>query len=220
MSKILLTDLQYLPSLAFWQTLAGYDTVCLEQSENYVKGSPRNRCAIASSNGLLRLSVPLQQGKNQQQGIRDVRIANETAWQRQHWRSINSAYGSAPFWTHYDAHFQPFYTKKYDFLWDFNHDLFILTLKLLKLKPEIIYTQTYEKASTESEKYDDIRYNKKYENPEILLTTQPYPQIFSAKYGFIPDLSIIDGLFCMGISSLQFCSTNAAMSSTIEHHNE
>jgi hypothetical protein len=206
--SILLTDLQYLPSLAFWQTLSRYDTVCLEQCENYVKGSPRNRCAIASSNGLLRLSVPLQQGKNQQQGIREVRIANETAWQRQHWRSLTSAYGSAPFWAHYEAHFQPFYTKKYDFLWDFNHDLFLLTLKLLKLKPEIIYTETYQKT-TENEInkdiYDDIRSNKKNQNgilleKPLLATPKPYPQVFSTKYGFLPDLSIIDGLFCAGFT--------------------
>jgi WbqC-like protein family len=191
----LLTDLQYLPNITFWQQLAQHETVCLEQCENYIKGSPRNRCTIASSNGALLLSVPLQQGKNQQQGIREVLIANETAWQRQHWRSITSAYGSAPFWEHYAPYFEPFYTKKYDFLWDFNYDLFVLSLKLLKLETKIVLSETYEKTP-DATIYTDIRHAKKATDTTIIIKT--YPQVFAAKHGFLPNMSVLDGLFCVG----------------------
>ena len=34
--------------------------------------------------------------------------------------------------------------------------------------------------------------------PQNLIKNPSYPQVFSAKYGFIPDLSLIDALFCMG----------------------
>ena len=183
-----------MPDIAFFRQLAQHETLCLEACESYVKGSPRNRCTIATSNGALLLSVPLQQGKNQQQGIRSVLIANETAWQRQHWRTIVSAYGSAPFWQHYAPHFEPFYQKKYEFLWDFNYDLLVLVIKLLKIKTNIILSETYEK-SPDTTIYTDIRHSKKTKNT---LVATPYPQVFSAKHGFLENMSVLDGLFCVG----------------------
>jgi hypothetical protein len=200
--NILLTDLQYLPSVVFWDKAAQHTAICLEQHENYAKGTARNRCHIASANGVLRLSIPLLQGKNEQQNIKDVRIANDIAWQRQHWRSIASAYGSAPFWAHYEDKFAPFYHKKYDFLWDFNYDLFQTTHRLLKCKNAIITTDSYQKEvaapheNALENSYEDIRHDKK---KTIEIADSPYyPQVFLDKNGFLPNLSIIDRLFCMG----------------------
>jgi WbqC-like protein family len=206
LSKILLSELQYLPPISFWKAVATHETVCLEQCEHYVKGSNRNKCAIASSNGLLRLSIPLQQGKNQQQNIKEVRIANDIAWQRQHWRSLSSAYGSAPFWAHYEGHLQPFYDKKYDLLWDFNHDLFVKIHQLLKLKTNITASETYQKDVIDTEITDIRQQRHAVVSDNILHTTPPlpYPQVFADKHGFLPNLSVIDALFCLGNRVLDF----------------
>ena len=119
----ILLETQYLPSIQYCSKFCSADPVVIEQHENYRKGTYRNRSHIASANGLLRLTIPLQKGKNQQQNIRTVRIAYNQPWQAQHWTSIQSAYGNSPFFEFYADELQPFFKKKETFLWDWNFQL-------------------------------------------------------------------------------------------------
>ncbi|NJL75083.1 MAG: WbqC family protein [Saprospiraceae bacterium] len=87
----------YFPCIQYFTKLMIADIAYIEQHEHYVKGSYRNRCHIAGANSMLRLSVPLQKGKNQQMPIKEVRIAYDEPWQNQHWMTLQSAYRKAPF---------------------------------------------------------------------------------------------------------------------------
>ncbi|NJN78366.1 MAG: WbqC family protein [Saprospiraceae bacterium] len=106
-----LIESQYFPPLAYFSVLLKHEKVWIEQFENYQKGSYRNRCHIATANGLLRLSIPLEKGKNNQTCIKEVKIHNDTNWQIQHWRAIKSAYGNAPYFEYYADELLPFLKK-------------------------------------------------------------------------------------------------------------
>lgn len=196
-------ELQYLPPIQYFTKLCGHD-ILLEQQENYRKGTYRNRCYIASANGVLRLSIPLQKGKNQQQPIQSVRIAYNQPWQAQHWTSIRSAYGNAPFFEYYADELQPFFKKRYEFLWDWNLDLLQTIIELIGLETHVQYTPQYHSTPPAGwlDYRNKIHPNPKHSQPDIHFTPYPYGQIFEEKHGFLPNLSILDVLFCCGPEAL------------------
>lgn len=176
----------------------GQPEVFLEQHEHYRKGSFRNRYHIAAANGVQRLTVPLRKGKNQQQPIREVRIAYDEPWPSQHWSAIRSAYGNSPFFEHYEGRFEPFFRqKKYEWLWDWNFDLLQTVCACLKIETRFLLTETYLASPVDQL---DCR-NWVVPKPEGV--SRPYklpryPQVFEDKHGFLENLSVLDLLFCGG----------------------
>ena len=103
--KAILLELQYLPPIQYFTKFFQHENVVIEQYEHYIKRSYRNRCHIATSHGIQRLSIPLKKGKNEQQSIRKVQIAYGESWQKNHWSAILAAYSNAPFFEHYEEYF-------------------------------------------------------------------------------------------------------------------
>ncbi|MFN7120128.1 MAG: WbqC family protein [Saprospiraceae bacterium] len=196
----ILLEVQYLPPVQYFSKLLHYHTIYIEAHEHYAKGSYRNRCHIAGANGLLRLSIPLEKGKNEQQSIREVRIAYEEPWQHWHWEGIQSAYGKSPFFEHYADAIAPFYEQRYTYLFDWNWDLLQTMTQLLGIRPDLQLTTRYEK--TPGTDVLDFRTaispkaHRQQDDPHF----QPirYEQVFIEKHGFLPNLSILDLLFCTG----------------------
>jgi len=184
----------YLPPVSYYAALVKADKVFLEYHENYTKQSYRNRCHIAAANGLMALSIPVEKQGKEKILTRDIRISEHGDWQTQHWRSISSAYNSSPFFEYYQDDFQPFYEKKWDFLWDYNLELLNLTFKLLDISPEINFTSEF---LTNLDNGTDLR-DKIHPKKKCLFENEKYFQVFENKFSFIPDLSIIDLLFNMG----------------------
>ncbi|MBL7828793.1 MAG: WbqC family protein [Saprospiraceae bacterium] len=174
----------YLPPVSWCFNFWNASAVELEACEHYQKGSWRNRCQIAGPNGPQLLSIPLVKGKHNQLPIREVRIAYDEPWQRQHWRSIKTAYGNAPFFEHYTEELQPFYEKRFDFLFDFNLELMEwLLIKKMNWQGKIQFTKEFEHSI-----------------PLAVAPSIRYPQVFEEKNGFLPDLSVLDLLMCAGKS--------------------
>lgn len=205
MSAVLI-DLQYLPCLEYGFVMFQHEKICLEAMEHYQKGSYRNRCCIATSQGVLALSVPLQRGKHEQQPIQSVRIANETAWQRLHWRSLSAGYANAPFWAHYAPQLEKFYLKKYEFLWDFNLDVWQQMATWLKFPTDnLTFTHDWlSKTEATEGGLCDMRgvISPKNRQTNNQFLGKPYAQVFSEKHGFLPNLSMVDMLFCCGAKYL------------------
>jgi hypothetical protein len=195
-----LLSLAYLPPVAWCSVAWQADQVALEACDHYQKGSLRNRCYIAGPNGIQRLSIPLVKGKNQQTPIRDVRISYDEAWQRLHWRSIRTAYGNAPFFEHYADQLSRFYEKPYSFLFDYNLDFleFILQEKL-GWKGRFTLTGEYRTPGDPQEE-TDFRNAFAADGNDHPSWFEPrrYAQVFMEKSGFIPNLSVLDLLFCCG----------------------
>jgi hypothetical protein len=154
--------------------------------------------------GLLRLSLPLAGGKNQQQPIRDVKLKYDEPWQSQHWTAIKSAYGKSPFYEHYEHRFLSIFQKKYEYLWDWNWDLLQVILDIISLEKNIDLTAEFEKEPSndildfrnkispkENKQFDDGDFNQ-----------AKYVQVFEAENGFLPNLSILDLIFCAGPESI------------------
>lgn len=195
--KSLLIETQYLAPIATFQALKSCDgNLTLESCENYQKRSFRNRCDIATANGVLSLTIPLQSGKNAQLNIKAVRIANVERWQTQHWQAIKSAYGRAPFFEYYADYFHPFFEQRQDFLFDFNYALMEKIRQLLKIGGITTTTTDYLAQYSATEILD-----KRNQITKRLLEDShfaKYPQLFEDKHGFISNLSILDLLCCMG----------------------
>lgn len=197
---MLLLETQYLPSVAWCAAVWREQVVALDAAEHYQKGSLRNRCHIAGPNGPHRLSIPLVKGKHQQTSIREVRISYLEPWQRQHWRSIQAAYGNAPYFEHYAEEIRPFYERKFEFLFDYNLEFQTLILKKkLGWKGEFTFQDQYFPVGTWSAE-SDLR-NQIGGDPNDFpewFTPQRYPQVFEERTGFLPNLSVLDLLFCCG----------------------
>lgn len=206
----ILIELQYLPPVQFFSKFLLHEVVRIEQYEHYQKRSYRNRCHIAGPNGRLRLSIPLASGKNEQQPITEVNIAHHPvraerkmggeAWQRQHWHSIRTAYGNAPFFEFYADTLKPFFQRSYDFLFDFNRELLLKLLEIIDLPAQLEWSESFEPIPPPGvlDFRDAIRPKKREAMPDPHFQPAPYRQVFEEKNGFLPNLSILDLLFCSG----------------------
>lgn len=196
----ILLELQYLPGIQYMSKFLQYESVWIEQHENYLKGSYRNRAYLAGPNGVLRLSIPLRKGKNEQQNIREVEIAYDEPWLSQHWSGIQSAYGNAPYFLYYADAFQPLYEQQENSLFDFNLKLLKLIIELLGIAPNYQFTHSFQ-ATTDPHKLDfrnGIFPKKHRQKKDLHFQPAHYRQVFEEKNGFLPNLSILDLLFCAG----------------------
>lgn len=199
-NKVLLTT-AYLGPIQYYSKLAHYSKIFIEAHENFVKQSYRNRCNIYGANGVLALSIPVKKEKPKTK-MKDLMIDYDTNWRKQHWKSIESAYRSSPFFEFYEDDFVPFYEKKYKYLLEFNHEIQQVILEHLELEPNIIFTKDYlEKEEIEMVDYrEKIHPKKKISDNQFII--KEYTQVFQEKHGFIANLSIIDLLFNEGPNAI------------------
>jgi hypothetical protein len=195
-----LIDLHYLPCIQFFSTIHHFDEVVLESHEHYVKQSYRNRCYLLGANKVESLIVPILDG-NKKILVKDIQIDYQQRWADIHWRTIRAAYGKAPFFEFFGDYFQQVLQKKPQFLWDLNFEILTICLKLLQVNKTISLTENYEKES-ENTVFDarGLINPKKASEMSTYYHPVPYQQNFGNE--FVPDLSIIDLLFCRGNQSL------------------
>lgn len=193
-------SIAYLGPIEYYAILANSSPVLLEQHESYVKQSYRNRCTIATANGKMDLSIPIEKYEKGKTTIKDVRIAYHGKWNEQHWKAIESAYNSSPFFEYYEDELREFFDKKWTFLWDFNHAIQQKMIELIDIQPIIQLTNEFSKEYPET--INDVRMRIHPKNEMINKNIIPYYQVFQNKLGFIPNLSILDLLMNMGNESI------------------
>lgn len=179
----------------------------VEACENYLKQTWRNRCVIGTANGPMTLSLPVE-GILGKSTIRDVRLSDHGNWQHLHWNSIESAYNSSPFFEYYADDLKPFFEKKHNFLFDFNEEIREKMCELLEIRTSSQLTTTYLPEAETLDGLVDFRNNihpkKKPEIVDPLFKPEPYYQVFDRKFGFQPNLSIMDLLFNMGPEAILY----------------
>lgn len=191
----------YLPPIAYFNKIIQHkQNIIFECHEHFPKQTYRNRAAIHSPNGKLDLIVPVTRGSKQHTSMKDVKISYDFDWQRLHWQTLQTSYRRSAYFEYYEDHFVAFYEKKWDFLLDYNEQIFGLLLQLLRLNIPYSFTEAYEKTYPELEDYRSSIHPKM----ESGLTHKPYFQLFEDRNGFLPNLSIVDLLFNQGPQSLSF----------------
>ena len=197
MSTILI-ETQYFPPIATFAEMHKVDEVYIEAFENYQKRSYRNRAHIAGPNGFLRLSIPLKKGKNEKQLITDVAIVDEV-WRNEHVQSIRSAYSNAPFFIYYADGIFDLILSKEKSLFQFNWNITKHLLSILSINTSLLQTEDYLKEVEQTDFRNKISPREKNQIP---YKAPIYEQVFEEKYPFIPNLSILDLLFCKGPESV------------------
>lgn len=198
----ILLSTAYFAPIRYFSKLAVYPEVYLEQHENFIKQTYRNRTVILGANGPIPLIVPVEKGRGKKILIKDLRIAYDEEWQRNQWRTIFSAYNSSPFFEYYADDIEPFFRKKYEFLFDFNLKITETLIELLELETTIELTDDFEQVPENCLNFrEQISPKTHLIEPDPQFLPQPYTQVFSEKFGFIPDLSILDLLFNEGPSA-------------------
>lgn len=190
-----LSEIQYFPSVIFYKNSYRCSNIIFDQYEAYQKMSFRNRCIIAGANGAIHLSVPLENGRNQKKMMKDVRISDAGKWQHDHWKSIVSCYNKSPWFEFYKDELHPLYEKRFEFLIDWDLTCFEWSIQKLGLPVELSLTEklTLLPADDVLDFRNQILPKNYKDFPAI-----PYHQVFDSRIGFIPNLSILDLLFCEG----------------------
>lgn len=203
---ILIVDLQYFAPVTLYSGLYKSTNIVFEQCDSYQKMSFRNRCQIVGAEGLINLSVPLVNGRDQKSLMKDVRISDLQPWQARHWKTIVSCYSRSPWFEFYRDDLEALYKKPFDFLIDWNLACFTWTLREMKIPAPVSMTQVYRKDYDPAE-WMDWRGRLLPRNKEgigsassggVALVPISYRQVFEERVGFFPNLSILDLLFCEG----------------------
>ena len=198
----------YLAPIQYFTKLVSYQQVYIEYCESYLKQSYRNRAVILAANGSLQLSIPVADGPRAKGPIKDLKLSYDQPWQLMHWRGISSAYNSSPFFEYYADDLAPFFhNKKWKYLFDFNLEIQNAILKAVNVDVTIKTTLDYYPQGEAPERIDDFRYTihpkqqKQEADPHFLPI--PYTQVFNEKWGFVPNLSILDLLFSEGPETIR-----------------
>ncbi len=193
---MILYDNQYFANINYYKSLFNTKNIVLPTNLMYQKGWFNNKCSIVGANGIINLSVPLLGGRDQKTKLKDVKIAYHQNWQLQHLRAIASCYGNAPYFNHYYPFFQKLYSTQFESLFEINIYVLENVVKFLKSDIKVSVSDT-------PIQHHEIIFTKKNiaENPLTQIKTIKYPQVFEDRLGFVPNLSIIDLLMCMGPQS-------------------
>ena len=176
-----LLAISYFSPIYFYKQLTNCPVVYIENDENYLKQTYRNRCEIYAANGKLSLSIPVQKLSNQKTNIRDIKISYEINWQKQHLKSIESAYSSSPFYEFYMDDFLDFFIKNTEFLFDLNLKIIETVNKILNISPIIRFSDNF--VFDTNNHFQDFRNlispkNESY-NASTSINFDEYKQVFS-----------------------------------------
>lgn len=189
----------YFPSISNLVAMAQTDKVVFEIDDNFQKQTNRNRAYIYSPNGLQLLNIPVKHAGAKHQKTRDIKIENDFDWQKQHFKSLEAAYRSSPFFEYFEDDFIPIFKKKHTFLLDLNFESIELVFKCLRLSVNTKKTTEYFKTVENTTDCRWLADGKKDKN-----FFEPYTQVFQEKSGFLNNLSVIDLIFNDGRFALDY----------------
>jgi len=179
----------YFGNVEYFKSLCVHQDCCIETKEHFIKQTIRSRCSILAANGAMVLSVPVNKTQGSKTPIEKVLLAVDNSWKLEHWRSIKSAYASAPFFDYYAYDIESILFNDFDSLIELNTAITKGVISWLNLPVKITFTAEYM-----ADYYDDFRTHAFDSNVAI----PKYIQVFPIENSCHSGLSILDLLFCEG----------------------
>lgn len=200
-------DYQYFGNINYYFELINANHYEFDEYDDYQKMSFRNRCRVLGANGPIDLSIPVVGGRELKSPMNEVKICYREDWMGRHFKTLVSCYNRSPWFENYRTWFEELYSNKLEYMveWDkICHELILRLIQLNDKKNYNVSGDMKESNFLEKENKVDLR-NKflpKQPNP-FSISIKPYPQVFSDRYGFVPDLSILDLVFCEGPNAIE-----------------
>ena len=188
----------YFPNIEYLQKIVRFSKLHIENHEFYQRHSYRNKTKILGSNGTIFLTVPIRKNKSKTI-INQTQIADQN-WQKKHLKSIQSAYGSSPFFIYYYSEIEQIINQKHNYLIDLNNLILEYINNTLNLNLTIYPTQEYKHTAQYRDR--DFRFDNLKSNTTSKIV--PYQQVIFKnnhkikKIDFYPNLSFLDLLFNLG----------------------
>ena len=189
----------YFPSIIHFVAIAKSYLVTFEMDDNFQKQTNRNRMYIYSPNGIQLLNIPIKHSKEAHQKTKEVRLETAFDWQKQHFKSLEAAYRTSPFFEYFEDDIAPIFQKKHTFLMDLNLETMSVVSKCLGL--EFDYNETAEYFHEVTDKIDLRNLINGKKDTSVF---EPYTQVFGEKHGYLNNLSILDLLFNEGRYALDY----------------
>jgi len=190
----------YFPSISHFVAMAKADTITFEVEDNFQKQTNRNRMYIYSPNGLQLLNIPVKHAEGARSKFKDTKIEQAFGWQKQHFKSLEAAYRTSPFFEYFEDDIRPLFEKKHTFMMDLNFEAMEIVTSCLGI--DFKYTKTTEFFPETGAGVTDYRNlaNGKKDASEF----ETYTQVFGDKHGYLNNLSILDLLFNEGRYALDY----------------
>jgi hypothetical protein len=188
------TDLHYFGSVSYYKEIVATDQLVFDTITSFSKMSFKNRMIITTAQGPLHLSIPIVGGRDQKTPMNEIKIANDSPWKAQHYKSICTNYKRAPFFDYYEASLYDLYSKDYNML----NDFLLATQQWIQqqLKGKWIILANLDASTlTENVKWIDPFKPNNFQTSDDFVT---YQQVFDANTGFIPNVCILDLIFAVG----------------------
>ena len=199
----------YFPNIASYIVFHHSEKICFEVQDHYQKQTFRNRCYIYGANGLMGLHIPVHYTQKKRQKTSDIIIDNSSLWKANHWKSLESAYRTSPFFEFYEDDLRPLFENKDELLLPFLYKCMTGINLCLGLELSYSESELFEKNHP-----NDFRFliNARSKNE---ITTTPYIQVFQNKFGYLNNLSILDLLFNLGPEALHYLEAHPSIKPTI-----
>ncbi len=191
----------YFPSVEYVHYLLQFEKIVIEGQEYFPKQTNRNRCHLLGPNGVQSIFIPLVQthAKTLSEAIE---IDFSVDWKTQHWRSIETAYNRSAFFEFYKDELGELFFRKEVGLLKFNLSLLEFVLGKLKQQRQFEFSTFFEdKTENDWRKLSDKKNNGLVLDNTVL---KKYPQVFSYKYAFTQNLSVLDLLFSAGRDAVSY----------------
>ena len=209
----------YLPWLGFFDKMRQCDVFIIEDSVQFEQQGFMNRNRVKTFDGVKWLTVPVKH-VGRFLPINEVEIGNESEpdWARRHWRTLKCNYSKAPFWDKYSDFFEEAYSKKWQRLVDLNMHLIRGIMRFLRIDRPLVMASSLcvsgkgsdlvlaqckavgakvQLSGSGARSYLNL---DTFERSGIEVVFQNfqhpvYPQLHGQ---FVPNLSVVDYLFCTG----------------------
>lgn len=202
----LVIESQYFPPVILFKKSISFSNIKIDVYEPWRKMSFRNRCVVVGSNGIINLSIPVLEGREQKKLLKDVWIDNRKPWQSQHWKTITSCYKRSPWFDFFEPELDKLYRQPVELLRDWNRTCLGWVIGKLGLSISVDDMPVVGSDQPDPEMVD---WRNKL-TPRSVQTDFPNPvryhQVFEERIGFIPHLSVLDLLFCEGKNARKILS--------------